>query len=107
MIKLPEIAREFKGDTGHKKRNRRGVAAKPARQHLVRAGEFAYAALFETVEEGGYVAKFPAFGNLGTQGHNLAAARAMAADCLAGVIACMLDEGKELPPATWPRDCRG
>lgn len=63
------------------------------------ANGYAYAAVFEPAEEGGYVVRFPAFGYLATQGETLAKARAMAVDCLEGRIACMLDAGEELPPS--------
>jgi antitoxin HicB len=78
----------------------RAIPAKRAPRRAVRAlaaGEHAYAAVFEPVEEGGYVVRFPAFGYLATQGDTLTEARAMAADCLEGHIECLLEAGEELP----------
>lgn len=67
----------------------------PHRQ-LAHAG-YAYAALFEKAEEGGYIVRFPAFGDLITCGNTLDDARAMAVDCLQGHIDWLLKEGVELP----------
>jgi predicted RNase H-like HicB family nuclease len=74
------------------------ASRKAPRRKPVRSGEFAYAGVFERAAEGGYVVHFPAFG-MATQGETLAEARAMAADCLEGRIASMLESGEELPPS--------
>lgn len=87
------------GGAGTRKSGRRGTAARSPRRQAVRAGQYAYAAVFEPAPEGGYVVRFPAFGYLATQGETLAQARAMAADCLEGRIACMREEGEDLPPS--------
>lgn len=94
MTRKQPIVYEREGGSGHG-----GGAKKSARRQTVRSAGYAYAAVFEPAEEGGYVVRFPAFGYLATQGETLAEARAMAADCLEGRIACMLEAGEELPPS--------
>lgn len=90
---------EREGSSGPRRQARHAAGAKSARRQAVRAGKYAYAAIFEAAPEGGYVVRFPAFGHLATQGETLAEARAMAADCLEGRIACMLQQGEDLPPS--------
>lgn len=99
MFKRQFIAYEREGGAGHGRASRRSAAKKTHRRQPVRAGEYAYAAVFEPAEEGGYVVRFPAFGYLATQGETLAEARLMAIDCLEGRIASMLDAGEALPPS--------
>ena len=70
-----------------------------ARSRRLRAGEYAYVAVFEPAEKGGYVVRFPAFGWLATQGDTLEDARAMALDCLEGHIDWLLRDGEEPPPS--------
>lgn len=83
----------------YKKESGRASGKRNRRKPPAAASGYAYAAVFEPVEEGGYVVRFPAFGYLATQGETLAEARAMAVDCLEGRIACMLEAGEELPPS--------
>jgi predicted RNase H-like HicB family nuclease len=92
MMKKQPIVYEREGAARHS-----GSAKKSARRQPVRSGGYAYAAVFEPAEEGGYVVRFPAFGHLATQGETMAEARAMAVDCLEGRIASMLEAGEELP----------
>lgn len=99
MLKREFITYERETGAGHGKPARRSTAKKSHRRQPVQAGEYAYAALFEPAEEGGYVVRFPAFGYLATQGETLAEARLMAVDCLEGRIAAMLDAGEALPPS--------
>lgn len=99
MYKRQLITYERESGAGHGRAARRSATKKTQRQQPVRAGEYAYAAVFEPAEEGGYVVRFPAFGYLATQGETLADARQMAIDCLEGRIAAMLDAGETLPPS--------
>lgn len=99
MLNRQYIVYEREGGPGHGKSSRAGAAKKLHRRQSVGAGGYAYAAVFEPAEEGGYVVRFPAFGYLATQGETLAEARLMAVDCLEGRIACMLEAGEELPPS--------
>ncbi len=46
-------------------------AAKKSTRQSVRSGGYAYAAVFEKAEEGGYIVHFPAFG-IATQGETIA-----------------------------------
>jgi antitoxin HicB len=73
-------------------------ARRRSRREAVRSTGYAYAAVFEPAEEGGYVVHFPALG-VSTQGETLAEARAMAADLLRGHIAWLLDDGEAPPPS--------
>ena len=57
------------------------------RKEPITSAEYTYAAIFEPVEEGGFVVSFPAFPDLMTQGETLEEARAMAADLLTGCLA--------------------
>lgn len=82
----------------YRKQPDRAGAKRTRPKSTPRDGGYAYAAVFERAEEGGYVVHFPAFG-MATQGETLAEARSMAADCLEGRIACMLEAGEELPPS--------
>lgn len=59
--------------------------------------EYAFTAVFEPVEEGGYVVTFPAIPNLATQGETLEEAREMAADCLRCYLEGRLKDRLPLP----------
>ena len=56
-----------------------------------------YTAVFEPVEEGGYIVTFPAIPGLATQGETLVEARAMAADCLRAYLESLRKDGDPLP----------
>ena len=96
--KQPKVQLRERG-APFKKEPRRGPDGKAARPRRLRAGEYAYVAVFEPAEEGGYVVRFPAFGWLATQGDTLDDARAMARDCLEGHIAWLLRDGEVPPPS--------
>jgi len=59
--------------------------------------EYAYTAVFEPAEEGGYVVTFPAIPHLATEGETLEEARAMAVDCLQGYLETLQELGRPLP----------
>ena len=59
--------------------------------------EYAFTAVFEPAEEGGYVVTFPAIPSLATQGESLDDARAMAADCLRCYLEGRFKDGLPLP----------
>lgn len=80
-----------------KKRTKNGNGRRGRGETMASRG-FAYAAVFERAEEGGYVVHFPALG-VSTQGETLAEARAMAADLLRGHIEWLLADGEEPPPS--------
>jgi predicted RNase H-like HicB family nuclease len=99
MVKKQPKGQVRERGTAYRPASRRAAAGKAARIRRPRVGEYAYVAVFEPAEEGGYVVRFPAFGWLATQGDTLADARAMAIDCLEGHIDWLLRDGEELPPA--------
>ena len=59
--------------------------------------EFAFTAVFEPAEEGGYVVSFPGIPDLMTEGETLDEARQMAADCLRCYLEALQKDGAELP----------
>lgn len=61
--------------------------------------EYAYTALFEPAEEGGYLVRFPALPGLVTEGETLEEAREMAADALRCFIEGHLEDGLPIPPS--------
>ena len=67
------------------------------RSEQITTHEYTYAAVFEPVEEGGFVVSFPSFPGMVTQGETLEEARAMAADLLAGYLELMRERGTRLP----------
>jgi predicted RNase H-like HicB family nuclease len=97
MKHKPQIVFEREGGSSHGHGKPGGTVRKLSRQ-AVRAGDLAYAAVFERAQEGGYVVHFPAFG-ITTQGETLAEARSMARDLLSGHIEWLLRDGEELPPS--------
>lgn len=68
-----------------------------AHQESITTTEYAYTAVFEPAEEGGYVVHFPAIPNLATEGESLEEARAMALDCLQGYLETLRELGRPLP----------
>lgn len=98
MKQRSPIPLEREGGSSYGRSTRGSAAKKTSRRQPIRAGEYAYAAVFERAEEGGYVVHFPAFG-ITTQGETLAEARAMARDLLGGQIEWLLRDGEELPPS--------
>jgi antitoxin HicB len=68
-----------------------------AHQEPITTHEYAYTAVFEPAEEGGYVVTFPAIPNLATEGDTLEEARAMAVDCLQGYLETLQELGRPLP----------
>jgi predicted RNase H-like HicB family nuclease len=96
MKQRTPTTREREGGAGYG-RSARGPS-KRARRQPIRAGAYAYAAVFERAEEGGYVVHFPALG-ITTQADTMAEARAMARDLLSGHIEWLLRDGEELPPS--------
>ena len=61
------------------------------------SNEYTFTAVFEPVEEGGYVVHFPALGDLATQGETLEEAREMAVDCVQGYLETLQELGRPLP----------
>ena len=59
--------------------------------------EHIYTAVFEPVDEGGYVVRFPAIPGVATQGETLEEAREMAADLLQGYLEILREDGRPLP----------
>jgi antitoxin HicB len=72
------------------------------RKEPITSTEYTYSAIFEPVEEGGFVVSFPAFPDLMTQGETLEEARAMATDLLTGYLELMQERGKRLPASDAP-----
>ena len=68
-----------------------------AHREPITSREYAFTAVFEPVEEGGYVVTFPAIPYLATQGESLDEARAMAADCLRCYLEGRSKDGLPLP----------
>lgn len=68
-----------------------------AHQESITTTEYAYTAVFEPAEEGGYVVTFPAIPNLVTEGDNLEEARAMAFDCIQGYLETLQELGRPIP----------
>jgi predicted RNase H-like HicB family nuclease len=67
------------------------------RREPIASREYAFTAVFEPAEEGGYVVTFPAIPELATQGESLDEARAMAADCLRCYLEARSKDGLPLP----------
>lgn len=61
--------------------------------------EFAFMAVLEPVEEGGYLVRFPAIRGLVTEGETLDEAREMARDALRCFIEGQLLDGQPIPPS--------
>ena len=59
--------------------------------------QYTFTAVFEPVEEGGYVVHFPALGHLATQGETLEEARKMAIECVQGYLETLQELGHSLP----------
>ena len=59
--------------------------------------QYTFTAVFEPVEEGGYVVHFPALGDLATQGETLGEAREMAVECVRGYLETLQELGRPLP----------
>ena len=66
-------------------------------QPVTSDNEYAYTAVFEPAEEGGYVVTFPTIPNLATQAESLDEARAMAVDCLRCYLEGRVKDGLPLP----------
>ena len=66
-------------------------------QEPITTNEYAYTAVFEPAEEGGYVVTFPAIPNLATQGESLDEAQDMAVDCLRCYLEGRVKDGLPLP----------
>ncbi len=69
------------------------------RSEPVVAGEIRYLALYQPEPEGGYTVTCPALPGLVSYGATLDEARAMAADAVAGYVACLLEDGEPVPPS--------
>jgi predicted RNase H-like HicB family nuclease len=65
----------------------------------VASRDFAFMAVFEPAEEGGYVVRFPAIEGLVTEGESLDEAREMARDALRCFIEGQLMDGQPVPPS--------
>lgn len=59
--------------------------------------EYAFTAIFEPAEEGGYNVTFPALPGCVTQGDTLEEAREMAADALQLYLQVLRNEGRSIP----------
>jgi antitoxin HicB len=68
----------------------------------VTAAERTYYALFQPEPEGGYTVTCPALPGLVTYGATLDEARAMAADAVAGYVACLEEDGEAVPDSDVP-----
>ena len=67
------------------------------RQEPVSNRDFAFMAVFEPAEEGGYIVRFPAIRGLVTEGETLDEARDMARDALRCFIEGQLMDGQPIP----------
>jgi len=63
----------------------------------VAAADYAFNAVFEPAEEGGYVVRFPAIPGLVTEGETLEEAREMGKDALRCFIEGHLEDGLAIP----------
>jgi len=68
-----------------------------AQRDAIAATEYAYTAVFEPAEEGGYVVSFPALPGCLTQGETLEEARQMAAEALQGYLEVLIARGRPIP----------
>lgn len=68
-----------------------------AEQNLIPGREYTFTVVLETVDEGGYVATFPAIPDLATQGETEDEVREMAADCLRCYLEGRVKDGLPLP----------
>jgi predicted RNase H-like HicB family nuclease len=68
----------------------------------VTAAERTYYAVFQPEPEGGYTVTCPALPGLVTYGASLEEARAMAADAIAGYVACLAEDGEAVPDSDIP-----
>ena len=59
--------------------------------------QYTFTAVFEPVEEGGYIVYFPALGDLATEGETLEEAREMAVECVQGYLETLQELGRPLP----------
>lgn len=59
--------------------------------------EYTFTAIFEPVEEGGYVVSFPAIPDLMTQGETLDDARKMAVECLQCYLESLQEDKLPIP----------
>ena len=64
---------------------------------MEREEEYTYTALFDPVEEGGYVVTFPSIPDLATQGETLEEAREMAMDALRCYLEALQKDGETVP----------
>lgn len=67
---------------------------------IEQVAQFSYRVVYEPAEEGGYVARVPAFNGAATQGETLAEARRMAKDLIRGHIEALLKLGRPIPRDT-------
>lgn len=70
---------------------------KAKRREVVTSATYAYTAVFEPAEEGGFVVHVPALPGLWTEGDTLEEARTMAADAIRCYIEGCLQDGVEIP----------
>lgn len=63
----------------------------------ITATDYAFNAVFEPAEEGGYIVRFPAIPGLVTEGETLDEARAMAKDALRCFIEGHIEDGLPIP----------
>ncbi len=68
-------------------------------QESVASRDFAFMAIFEPADEGGYIVRFPAIRGFVTEGESLDEAREMARDALRCFIEGQLMDGQPVPPS--------
>jgi antitoxin HicB len=62
-----------------------------------RVSKYQYTAVFEPVEEGGYIVTVPALHGLITEGDTLEEARAMVKDAIRDYLESLVKDGEEIP----------
>ena len=69
------------------------------RREPIGDGEVRYLVLLQPEPEGGFTVTCPALPGLVSYGATLAEARTMAADAIAGYVACLREDGEPVPPS--------
>jgi predicted RNase H-like HicB family nuclease len=69
------------------------------RREPIGTGEVRYLVLLQPEPEGGFTVTCPVLPGLVSYGGTLAETRAMAADAIAGYVACLREDGEPVPPS--------
>jgi antitoxin HicB len=69
-----------------------------SRREIVTAHHYRYTALFEPVEDGGYVVTCPSLPGLVIEGDTLEEAREKAANAIRGYLETLSEDGLSMPP---------